>query len=45
MWRQRLKASQAKEGKLASNRWVQLANVSKIERNPTLGPYFKEKPN
>ena len=28
-WRQRLKASQSKEGKLASNRWVQIANVSK----------------
>jgi len=28
-WRQRLKASQSKEGKLASNRWIQLANVSK----------------
>ena len=29
LWRQRLKASQYKEGKLASNRWIQLANVSK----------------
>ena len=29
LWRQRLKASQSKEGKLASNRWIQLANVSK----------------
>tara|TARA_B100000212_G_scaffold166756_1_gene125406 strand:- start:727 stop:1266 length:540 start_codon:yes stop_codon:yes gene_type:complete len=29
LWRQRLKASQTKEGKLASNRWIQLANVSK----------------
>jgi len=28
-WRQRLKSSQSKEGKLASNRWIQLANVSK----------------
>ena len=28
LWRQRLKASQSKEGKLASNRWIQLANVS-----------------
>ena len=29
LWRQRLKSSQSKEGKLASNRWIQLANVSK----------------
>tara|TARA_Y100001978_G_scaffold188102_1_gene189244 strand:- start:62 stop:610 length:549 start_codon:yes stop_codon:yes gene_type:complete len=29
LWRQRLKASQSKEGKQASNRWIQLANVSK----------------
>tara|TARA_B100000674_G_scaffold30537_1_gene21533 strand:- start:24 stop:572 length:549 start_codon:yes stop_codon:yes gene_type:complete len=29
LWRLRLKASQSKEGKLASNRWIQLANVSK----------------
>ena len=29
LWRQRLKASHSKEGKLASNRWIQLANVSK----------------
>ena len=29
IWRQRLKASQSKEGKLTSNRWIQLANVSK----------------
>ena len=29
LWRQNLKASQSKEGKLASNRWIQLANVSK----------------
>ena len=29
LWRQRLKASQSKEGKLASNRWIQIANVSK----------------
>ena len=29
LWRQRLKASQIKEGKLASNRWIQIANVSK----------------
>ena len=29
LWRQRLKASQSKEGKLSSNRWIQLANVSK----------------
>ena len=29
LWRQRLKASQFKEGKLASNRWIQIANVSK----------------
>ena len=29
LWRQSLKASQSKEGKLASNRWVQIANVSK----------------
>jgi len=29
LWRQRLKASQSKEGKLTSNRWIQLANVSK----------------
>ena len=28
LWRQRLKASQSKEGNLASNRWIQLANVS-----------------
>ena len=28
-WRQSLKASQSKEGKLASNRWIQIANVSK----------------
>tara|TARA_Y100000589_G_scaffold286777_1_gene287102 strand:- start:265 stop:813 length:549 start_codon:yes stop_codon:yes gene_type:complete len=28
-WRQKLKASQSKEGKLASNRWIQLANISK----------------
>ncbi len=27
-WRQTLKASQSKEGKLSSNRWIQLANVS-----------------
>ena len=27
-WRQRLKASQSKEGKLASNRWIQIANIS-----------------
>ena len=29
LWRQRLKASQSKEGKIASNRWIQIANVSK----------------
>ena len=29
LWRQRLKASQSKEGKQSSNRWIQLANVSK----------------
>ena len=29
LWRQRLKASQSKEVKLASNRWIQIANVSK----------------
>ena len=29
LWRQRLKASQSKEGKLASNRWIQIANVSR----------------
>lgn len=29
LWRQRLKASQSKEGKLPSNRWIQIANVSK----------------
>ena len=28
-WRQKLKASQSKEGKQSSNRWIQLANVSK----------------
>jgi len=28
LWRQRLKASQSKEGNLVSNRWIQLANVS-----------------
>ena len=28
LWRQRLKASQSKEGKLSSNRWIQIANVS-----------------
>ena len=28
-WRQSLKASQSKEGKLISNRWIQLANISK----------------
>ena len=27
-WRQELKASQFKEGKLSSNRWIQLANIS-----------------
>ena len=35
LWRQRLKASQSKEGKLASNRWIQIANVSK-ENQPRL---------
>ena len=29
LWRQRLKASQSREGKLTSNRWIQIANVSK----------------
>ena len=29
LWRQRLKSSQSKEGKQSSNRWIQLANVSK----------------
>ena len=29
LWRQRLKSAQSKEGKLASNRWIQLANISK----------------
>ena len=29
LWRQRLKASQSKEGKISSNRWIQLANVSR----------------
>tara|TARA_B100000963_G_C22410515_1_gene573023 strand:- start:256 stop:804 length:549 start_codon:yes stop_codon:yes gene_type:complete len=29
LWRQRLKASQSKEGKLASKRWIQIANISK----------------
>tara|TARA_Y100000589_G_scaffold281075_1_gene277815 strand:+ start:981 stop:1529 length:549 start_codon:yes stop_codon:yes gene_type:complete len=28
LWRQKLKASQSKEGKLSSNRWIQIANVS-----------------
>ena len=32
LWRQRLKASQSKEGKLASNRWIQLATVSKYNQ-------------
>ena len=29
LWRQKLKASQSREGKLTSNRWIQIANVSK----------------
>ena len=29
LWRQSLKASQSKEGKQSSNRWIQLANISK----------------
>ena len=29
LWRQRLKASQSKEGKQSSNRWIQLANISR----------------
>ena len=29
MWRQKLKASQSKESKIASNRWIQIANVSR----------------
>ena len=29
LWRQKLKASRFKEGKLASNRWIQIANISK----------------
>tara|TARA_Y100000589_G_C27164301_1_gene634122 strand:+ start:729 stop:1277 length:549 start_codon:yes stop_codon:yes gene_type:complete len=29
LWRQKLKASQSKESKLISNRWIQLANISK----------------
>ena len=29
LWRQKLKASQSREGKLKSNRWIQIANVSK----------------
>ena len=28
-WRQELKASQRKEGKLVSNKWIQLATVNK----------------
>ncbi len=29
LWRQKLKASQIKEGRLASSRWIQIANISK----------------
>ena len=31
-WRQKLKASQMKEGNLVSNRWIQIANISKDQQ-------------